>query len=706
MEFYTSSKEKRPVRLSEETRRFAYESLNHKYGLDTLATPYITLDGYGDTGSLQQLLRMYDAAIGAIVENAPVRVCEHELVSGAATLGQAISNSVPVLISGLSCRFMPGNSHLTADFSEVLAIGMDGIREKALRSLENHQDEDKKAFLRSCIHCIDCMRIWRDRYLDELKKRPWAERNIKNLLQVPFRPAGNFYEAVQCIWFCFAFMRLCGVWPGFGRIDVLLGGYLKKDLADGSLTLDEAREILAHFFIKGCEWITGKETYGGDAQHYQNIVLSGIGEDGRDVTNEVTYLVLDIVEETGISDFPVSVRVNGQTDEKLLRRVGEVISFGGGIVAVYNEDTVIRAFERMGYGSAEARNFANDGCWEVQIPGKTRFDYDPFDGLLLLQKITLRDYDGRAVFNSFDELLEKYEADLKKHVGIIFDSAATPRFDGNMKHIRHAPCTVLSLFVQDCVGRGLSYLEGGPVYEIISPHIGGLPDVANSLYAIKKAVFDDRLVSFPRLLEILKNNWEGEEELRLRILNGYRYFGNDNDEVDMIAARILDSFSASCEAYDRKTPARFVSGVSTFGRQVPWTSERLAAPFGRKKGDVLSGNLSPTPGTDRDGATAIIRSYCKADLSKQGTGAALDIGLIPAGADRENAVTDAVGLIKGFAALGGFFMQIDTVDRNVLIEAQKNPQNYQNLSVRVSGWNARFVTMGKDWQDMIIERTH
>ena len=577
-----------------------------------------------------------------------------------------------------------GVSHLTADFFEVLEIGMNGIRKKAERSLAQHSDPEKKEFIKSCLHCIDCMKIWHKRYIDELSKRPGYEKVIENLKQVPFSPARNFYEAVQSVWFCFAFMRLMGVWPGIGRIDVLLGEYLKNDLASRTLTLDEAREILAHFFIKGCEWIDGQQVGSGDAQHYQNIVLSGIDENGNEVTNEVTYLVLDIVEETGIGDFPITVRINKDTDEKFICRVAEVIRYGGGIVAVYNEDLILESLEGMGYPREEARRFANDGCWEIQIPGKTKFVYVPFDALKLLQKTTLSDYDGTASFET--------------SVLSIFK-------DDKFNFKPDSPCSVISLFEQSCIEKGLSYKEGGTVYTVVSPHIGGLPDAVNSLYAIKKAVFDDKIISFGEFMKTLENNWDGSEDLRKYILNDYTYFGNDNDEVDEIAAKILNDFSDACMEYDSKTPVRFVSGVSTFGRQLEWASARSAAPFGRKKGDVLSGNLSPTPGTDHSGVAAIIKSYCKADLRKQYTGAALDIGFVPSNIDSENAISALAGLIKGFVKLGGSFMQIDTVNSEVLIDAQKHPENYQTLSVRVSGWNARFVTMNKQWQDMIIDRT-
>ena len=372
MEFYTSSNIKRPIRLSGKTRQFAYESLNHKYGVDTLKTPNVSLNHIKNYESMSALEK-YNAAIYEIVTKAPVRICENELLSGAATLGDAILHQIPAVYRDEQRGYYTGVSHLTVDFFEVLEIGMNGVREKAEKSLVTHNDPSKREFIESCIHCIDCMKLWHQRYIDELLEKKNYSNVLKNLERVPFAPATNFYEAVQSIWFCFAFLRLTGCWPGIGRIDVLLGKYLKNDLERNAISLDEAREILAHFFIKGCEWITGKDTVSGDAQHYQNIVISGIDKNGNDVTNEVTYLVLDIIEETGISDFPTTVRINKNTDERLLRRISEVIRYGGGVVAVYNEDLILESLSDMGYTEKESRTFANDGCWEVQIPGKLIF---------------------------------------------------------------------------------------------------------------------------------------------------------------------------------------------------------------------------------------------------------------------------------------------------------------------------------------------
>ncbi len=695
MEFYTSFSEKRPVRLCEETRKFAYESLyEHKYGLESKLIRNINLTkdpGFGDLAPLEQ----YNRAIYVIATMAPLRICENEKISGAATLGDGAIHAVPISYQGEYPIYSV--SHLTIDFPKVLKIGINGIRAEVEESLTKHTEPQKVAFLKSCLHCLDCFALWHQRYLDALVVKKGYEKNYKNLLTVPFEPATNFHEAVQSLWFTFAFLRLCGNWPGFGRIDEMLGPYLKKDLAEGKLTLEEAREILAHFFIKGCEWVSGIiEDGSGDGQHYQNIVLSGINAAGEDVTNEVTYLVLDIIEELGIGDFPTTVRINQNTDPKLLRRVAEVIRYGGGVVAIYNEDLILKSLTDFGYPLEEARTFANDGCWEVQIPGKTYFGYLPFDSLEVLQRRTLKSYEVEDIQN-FEELYERYIADLTDRV----KQAKVDDMKGREKGLR--PSSLISLFEEGCIESATDYMYYGSKYNIRSPHIGGVPDTANALYAIKKLVFDEKKLSFAEFMDVLKNNWEGNEPLRQYVLNHYTYFGNDNEEVDNIAASILEAFADICGQIDnRDDKLRYPAGSSTFGRQIAWLDHRMASPHGRKAGEILAANFSPTPGTDKEGATAIIKSHCKGDLSKMTTGIALDMRLLPDAVRGEAGIETIESLIRAFVTLGGYFMQLDVADVEVLKDAQEHPENYPSLSVRVSGWNARFVTLNKQWQEMVI----
>lgn len=704
MKFYTASKLERPIRLCQSTRQFAYDSLMHVYGLDTAKTDSVSMD---DIVGFEQMsdLEKYDAIIRKIAQTAPIRICDGEMISGAATLGMAIYHKVPAVYKGN--RIFESVSHLTVDFETVLRRGINGIRDDVYKSLSRHSETRKVKFLHSCLATIDSFSLWHKRYILSLEKDSKYEKNLQNLLQVPFSPARNFYEAVQSIWFTFAFLRLCGNWPGIGRIDWLLGDYLKKDLADKTLTLDKAREILAHFFIKGCEWIKGGNYESGDAQHYQNIVLSGTDQSGNDITNEVTYLVLDIIEELGISDFPTTIRLSKNTPEKLLRRASEVLRFGGGILAFYNEDLILKSLTEYGYPPEDAWKFANDGCWEVQIPGKTFFRYIPFDCLQILQQKTLDNYSGAANFENFEELYNKFSQDLTEKVINIYHNISNKLFftdeaKANLQHKPMTPCTAVSIFEIGCIEKGVSYLEGGPVYNIISPHIGGLPDTVNSLYAIKKFVFDEKKQTLSEFLKMLKNNWDGYEIYRRYILNNYSYYGNDNDECDNIAVRILADFAKACRLLDGRCDYAFPAGVSTFGRQLEWMPGRLASAHGHKKGEILAPNYSPTPGSDCNGATAIIRSYCKGDLSKMVTGAALDVKLLPSSVEGDDGLNAIMGLLRGFVALGGYFIQPDIQDKEILKEAQLHPENYQTLSVRVSGWNARFVTLCKEWQDMII----
>ena len=295
MEFFCGTGLKRPVRLSEETREFAWRSLHGQYGDEAWKTMDVSVDDIPGITELDAE-EQYSYCIDVIARNAPLRLIEEEKICGAATLGRAICHQVPLLYDG---QVVFGSvSHLTLDFAAVLKIGINGLAEKINR--EGVYPYSK--YLRRIIHS---MRIWHTRYL--AAEREHNPEIADMLLHVPFGTPTSFREAVQSLWFTFAFTRLCGNWPGIGRIDEMLEPFLQADLQDGKLTLDEAREILAHFFIKGCEWIRSESPTGtGDAQHYQNIVLAGTNEAGVDVTGDVTYLVLDIMEELPIGDFPIT----------------------------------------------------------------------------------------------------------------------------------------------------------------------------------------------------------------------------------------------------------------------------------------------------------------------------------------------------------------------------------------------------------------
>ena len=708
MIFPTASTQPRPARLSERTRDWAWRSMHGEFGDDAMTHMAVSLDHLEDFEQLTEI-EQYDIAIRQIAQEAPLRICPEELLCGAATLGNGIIHYGPAVFHGkpaFECR-----SHLTLRLDKVVREGLNGYKADIARRLSDPVlTDEQRQIIRSMDNVIEAIRIWHERYLLAVQEeRPELQAQ---LMRVPFEPAATFREAMQSIWLIFAFTRLCGYWPGIGRLDWLAGPYLEADLASGRLTMEEAREIVASFMIKGCEWIRSDTPQAtGDAQHYQNLVLAGVDENGIEVTNAVTYLVLDVVEELGISDYPITMRLNADTPELLLRRIAQVMRHGGGIVALYNEPLILRALVQEGYSLREARSFANDGCWEIQIPGKTNFSYSPFDGLQILNRILGLNDEGPAPdYPSAEAIYQAYLTELKQVIDDLYQKRITDMYElreGRWRAISGVkPSAVVSLFEDGCLTRGQFYDDLGPEYTLRSPHIGGAPDVANSLHAIDQLVFQEKKLTLEALIRLLRRNWEGAEAMRQYVRTKYTYYGNDDDTADLWHTRLLNDFADLVHqcAQNRACPVRFIPGVSTFGRQVDWLPNRTATAFGFRKGDILAGNDSPTPGTDCAGATAMIKSHCKADLIRQSCGAALDIKILPATLTGENGVQALIGLMRGFLALQGIFLQLDAVDVQTLLRAQQHPQEYKTLSVRVSGWNARFVTLNREWQNMIIER--
>ena len=730
MDFF-SIKGKRPVRLKESTRALAARALSGEFGQDAFHTPFveITEPSYEKLSTEEQYVYM----LKKIVSEAPLRIIPGEPFVGSATLGDAIFALVPARYQGQNV--FCGINHITIGFDKVLYIGLNGVRANIRGRLKWEKDERRRKFYGYLEECIDAIEIWHRRYLDELLKLDalYPDQGYRevydNLKDVPLSPPKNFRQALQSLWFLFAFTRLIGIWSGIGRIDKMLGGFLEDDIAQGRLNIDEARELVAHFWIKGCEWCKGDIVRGnGDAQHYQNILLGGRDASGRDITNTLSYLVLDVVEDLGISDFPIAIRAHKNMPEKFLRRAAEVVQYGAGIIAFYDEQNVIDTLTGYGYPYSDAVNFTNDGCWEVLIPGKTRFSYCPMDMLHYLQTDVLAvnrpvENDGSFMglylslitaspaqkddpipeYASFEDL---YKALLKSIEGGIswlhglLDSQAFYRSE-------EAPATalVLSLFVEGCIEKGTDFSKGGAYYDVQSIHMGGVQDCANSLLAIKKMVYEDKMLTLSELIALLRSDWEGQEALRLYALNKLPHFGNDNAQSNQMCIRLLKDYIQLANAYDNRADGiKCPPGVSTFGREGEWRNARGATADGHKRGEILSPNLSPAPGADKNGATAAIQAYCALPLTQLAGSCALDIKLNPFMARGQENIEAIMALIKGFYSLGGYFMQIDIVDNEILKDAQKHPEKYPELAVRVSGWSARFVTLDANWQETVIKR--
>ena len=699
-----------PKRLCDATHALAARALSGEHGR---GMGYVTFAPSAEALTGLSPVMQYAITTRYVAENAPIRILPGERIVGSATLREAPEHRTPAMDVG-------SVSHTTLGFHRILKMGYRGLRQQIADRLARGNFDDAGTALNSgadllCAMqiCLDAASIWHGRYMDLLEERIASSEGETalndaavrdSLRNVPELPPETFREAVQSLWFMYAFQRLMGNWSGLGRVDEMLGPYLQADLAAERITLDEARELLAHFWIKGCEWIGVFDTRGsGDAQHYQNVVLGGVDATGNEVTNEVTYLILDVVEELHISDFPIAVRLNAQSPEKLLRRIAEVQRLGGGIVAIYNEDKVIEGLVKFGYPLEEARTFANDGCWEVLIPGRTTFSYAPFDTLVLLNEV-LGVLDGdRAIpwYADFESMIKAFEDRLRQQLEVI--ACGSDHWANSPQ-----PAPLVSLFVEDCIERARGYYARGARYNVQAPHAGRLANVANSLLVIQRLVYEENCLTLPELVSILRRNWNGDECLRQFVRNEISCYGNDDDAADAMMQRVFNLYTGIVAEVKERSGVLRPAGISTFGREIDWSlDERGGKPTadGHRAGAVLATNFSPSPGTDRKGPTALIKSYCKMDFTRTPNGATLELKIHPESVKGELGVMAMVTLMRSFVKLGGFFMQTDVVDTAMLLEAQQHPELYPNLSVRISGWSARFATMDKYWQDMVIQRT-
>lgn len=688
-----------PSRLSSIAHKIAEEGFSGKWGKEMQDPDW---DYSEVTNSKVGTQERYGLAALSVAKHAPLRFADGELIVGSASLLPAALHKIPCMGNASSV------SHTTLGFERILKIGYSGLRKEITdRQKQGNLDAEGEDLLKGMLMTLDAAKIWNERYiarLEELKvtAQPEDAKRFSNqiaiLKRVPENPPSNFREAIQMLWSMYAFQRLMGNWSGLGRFDRMLGGYLTNDLKQKTITLDEARELVAHFWAKGTEWI-GIHGGSGDAQFYQNIILGGIDKDGNEVTNELTYLVLDVVEELHISDYPIAVRIGDKTPNKLFRRIAEVQRFGGGIVSVYNENTVIKALTSFGYPLDEAREYTNDGCWEAIIPGKTAFIYWPNDMLPILSRTLALDKEKELTDASFEEFYAHFRQEMDAEIKTRHDA-----LDNDYKN-RHIYCALVSMFTEGCIEKGRCYYNRGPKYSVKGIHYGGVSDVANSLLVIKKLVFEDKYMSLNDFANILRKNWDGQEGLRKLIQTRFEFYGNDNDNADSMMARVFNDYTDIVGKVKERNGVLRPCGISTFGREIDWRMQRLATAEGSKTGDILATNCSPTPGSDKKGPTSALNSYCKLNFEKTPNGATLELKILPQSIQGENGIKALVALLKTFKEKGGFYMHIDVVDTATLIDAQLHPEKYPNLPVRVAGWSARFTTLCKEWQDMVIQRT-
>ncbi len=561
-----------------------------------------------------------------------------------------------------------------------------------------------------------------DRKAVGIKKRIKELKRIAEVCRrVPAHAPRTFHEALQTYWFAHlgTITELNG-WDAMnpGHLDQHLEPFYNKEIADGTLTREEAKELIACFWIKVNNHpappkvgITAKES--GTYNDFTNINIGGVRRDGTSGVSEVSYIILEVIEELHILQPGSSVHIAEVTPDEFLHAACKVIRKGYGYPSVFNPDTYIQELVRQGKSLEDAREGGCSGCIEVGAFGKEAYLLTGYLNVPKILEITLNNgkdpVTGKQVsietgeplrFGSFEEL---YAAFLKQLDYIVLQKVTVSNYIDRM-FARYAPATFLSVLMEDCILKGKDYYNGGPRYNTSYIQCTGLGTVTDSLSSLKKHVFEEKTVSMKQMLDAVASDFKGDEILRLRIINNTPFFGNDDDYADNIAVRVYnDLFSAIDGKPNIKGESYHMNMLSTtchiyFGKVMG------ATPNGRFASLPISDGTSPSQGCDTHGPSSVVKSLGKLDQKLSG-GTLLNQRFIPNLLKKESDIEKLGKLIRVYFSLGGHHIQFNIVDTPTLRDAQKHPENYRDLLVRMAGYSDYFNDMNADYQEEIIERT-
>ncbi len=629
-----------------------------------------------------------------------------------------------------------GIGHVSADFWRILNRGFEGLKQEAeqrMGQLEFNDPEDleKKTFyLAEIIVCEGVIR-WAQRYAElartlaakdkDIKRKQELETIAQVCERVPAKPARTYHEAIQAVWFShlLAQMESNGLGTSPGRLDQYFHPFYKKDMEEGRLTQEEAQELLECFWVKVEEV---KRVYDGEcAQNFAgyttelNITIAGQKEDGTDATNEVSYMCLDAQDHLRMAHPNFTVRYHSRLPEDFLHRTCEVIRLGTGMPQLLNDEAHIPSLMNRGIKLEDARGYTTIGCVEPAVPGKTcgwsnaamfnlgkclELAINNGKCLLCGEQSGPRTGDPRD-FLSIEDVIDAYKKQVAyfvKHMVVCLNAI-------DLTHRELVQTPYLSLLIAGCMEKGKDITAGGAQYNFTSPQGVGVADVADSLAAIQKLVFEDKTICMEELVEALKEDFEGKEALRQRLINKAPKYGNDDDRVDLLAKMAGRVYCEEVEKYRNARGGMFQPGLYPVSAHVPMGRSVSALPSGRKATTPLADGISPTHGSDKKGPTAVVKSVAKLDQTIASNGTLLNQKFAPRVLDDEKGLRSLANLVRVYFNLGGKHIQFNVVGSKTLKAAQKNPQKYASLVVRVAGYSAFFTQLHRDVQDDIIGRT-
>jgi pyruvate formate-lyase/glycerol dehydratase family glycyl radical enzyme len=641
--------------------------------------------------------------------------------------------------AGLFTEFMeqraPGHTTLDGkiyrkgmlDFKKEISENMAG-----LDYLNDPEATDKAEQWKAMDISCDAVIVFAERHADMAEKMAGEESDPKRAAElskiaevcrwVPAHAPRNLWEAIQMYWFVHlgTITELNG-WDAMnpGHFDQHLAYFYNREIAEGTLTRDEAKELISCFWIKVNNHpappkvgITARES--GTYNDFTNINIGGVKGDGTDGTSEVSYIMLEVVEELHILQPGNSVHISAKTPDKFLHAAAHVIRQGHGYPSVFNPDIYILELLRQGKSLQDAREGGCSGCIEVGAFGKEAYLLTGYLNVPKILEVTLNNgtdpVTGKKVgiqtgdprnFNSFSEL---YDSFLKQLQFVVDQKMRVSNYIDRM-FAKYAPAPFLSVVIEDCITKGKDYYDGGPRYNTSYIQCCGLGTVTDSLVTLKKHVFEDKTFSMDKILNAVHKNFEGEEFLRQTIINRTPFFGNDDDYADSIAVKVYNDLVGTIDGKPNIKPGgKYHLNMLSTTCHVYFGKVMGATPNGRLSGKSISDGTSPSHGADTHGPSAVIKSLTKFDHVKSG-GTLLNQRFLPGMLRKEEDIRKLGHLIRSYFTLGGHHIQFNIVDTATLYAAQACPEDYKDLLVRMAGYSDYFNDMNADLQQEVIERT-
>lgn len=591
--------------------------------------------------------------------------------------------------------------HTSPNTRRIIELGFTGLLERVeAASKKDGLSEKQKDFYESC-------RIVLNSYITIARRlakaiEPYNKENSQALINISKGAPQNIYEAMQLIVLYF-FMHeyVAGTRVRtLGRMDVLLCPFYKNDIENGTFTKEEIKEMMKFFLHKF--WIA-------KVPFDIPLCLGGIDENGEEVTNDISYLLVEAYNELNIYSPKIHIRVSDKTPEDFIKLVLSCIRGGNSSFVFINDAIAIASLERVGIETKDAMDYIPIGCYEPSVWG-AEIGCTGNGGLNLVKAIEYTVTNGRD-FKSGDlcgvktgniKTYDEFITAIKTQIKFITEKVMDYIIQIEKHYDKINPDPILSCQYDRCIENGIDAYEGGAKYNNSSVNFYCIASLADSIAAVKKLVFDEKVLTFEELCEILKNDWKDNEKLQLMAKNLPEKYGNNNDYVDSIAVEM----AAYCASLVNKKPngrgGVFKSSILTIDHCFALGERTMATPDGRNNGDPLSKNLCASTAMDRNGITALISSATKLDLKDFSNGDVLDIVIHPTAVAGEDGLDAFYAILKTYLKKGGFAMHGNVFNAEDLRKAQKYPEKYQNLQVRVCGWNVYFVNLTKIEQDSFI----